>query len=144
MFLLLILLLVLAPFAVSAQTLQFDSENHESSDGYLSITWNEYSGANSYRIAVTRGDGSTWSEHRTEVNSLFLSGLPNGEYRAVVQAMDEADRALATSASTVIRVAHHPRSLTITLFSIGAVVFVAIVFFIVRGRRYRVGESADA
>jgi hypothetical protein len=64
----------------------------------------------------------------------YISGLRNGIYHYRVRAILRGDTG-SWSKTTVVSVEHHSLKLAFVLFGLGAIVFVAIVFIVVRGAR---------
>jgi len=99
-------------------------------EGHATLTWNRLTEASSYR--VSNGDGSVL--YRGAFPQAFVSGLEDGKHRFTVTALDAAGQPLAISPTpAVVMVRHWPLVQALLLFTIGGLVFIALVVVLVYG-----------
>lgn len=115
------------------EVLEFTSSNPLISDaGHGSLTWKEVPGAATY--IVRSASESNLIYYSGAQNIAFVSGLPDGDYKFSVEALDADSNLLARSTqASVIEVKHLSLGLTWLLFSVGLVVVVAMLWIIVYG-----------
>lgn len=119
--------------------LEFVSPEAElSREGFITIEWDEHPGAFDYRLV----DGEGTELYRGPFPKAFVSGLPDGEYSFDATALDESGQILArTSDSYRLTVEHWSLRQAWLLFSVGLVVFLALVVVLVGGA-IGAGEAA--
>lgn len=99
-------------------------------EGYLELSWSEIPEAASY--SVSDAGGSVF--YKGAFPKAFISGLSSGEYQFRVVALDSSGQIIARgSAAANVSVKHWPLYQAWISFAVGLIVFVAIVFVIVRG-----------
>lgn len=114
----------------------------ESHSGHIKIIW-EDSGVNPDGVdfQLQQSQDPTFATSKTLYQGddlgTFLSGLPNGEYYFRLRKVDErsAEPLSGWSAPLWLTVEHHPLSLALWLFVLGAVVFALTVFVLLKGVR---------
>lgn len=101
-----------------------------SREGFLSLEWDEHPEAFEYRLV----NGEGIELYRGPFPKGFISGLPDGAYEFSAAALDESGQVLArTSTPYPLTVEHWPMQQAWLLFSIGLIVFLALVLVLLRG-----------
>lgn len=101
-----------------------------SREGFVSIEWSEHPGAFGYRLI----DGDDTELYRGPFAKAFVSGLPDGEYVFFAAAIDESGSILARTAEPYrLTVQHWSLRQAWILFSLGLIVFLALVAVLWRG-----------
>ncbi|TWT61389.1 hypothetical protein [Rubinisphaera italica] len=99
-------------------------------EGYIDLRWNAVEGAAEYQ--VVENDGLV--VFRGAFPQAMISGLANGEYSYQVKALNAQGKLIAQSNEpALITVDHWPLWQALSLFSVGLIVFLAIIFVIIQG-----------
>ena len=124
-------MLLLAPGASTASPL-FENEAVLSSDtGYVSLNW---SNPDHQKIELQQANSPDFENAQTlyegKNKSLFVSGLRDGTYYFRL-----CDQQGTWSAPVKLHVKHHAIEKAWALFALGALVFLSIIFVIIRGAK---------
>jgi len=120
--------------ALAAQVPQFEESEMSSAEGYAMIRWDhpDESLDAEFQLVVL-GPDSLRMTYETPAQSIFLSGLSNGDYELRVRyRSDSSDEWEQWSQPMTLQVAHHPLRLAFALFVAGAIMFLSIVIFLLR------------
>ncbi|WP_146597786.1 hypothetical protein [Novipirellula aureliae] len=99
-------------------------------EGYVELHWNPVESATEYVVIEDNGS----QPYRGSFEQAFISGLSNGKHAFIVEAYDSAGNLLATSAKpAIVTVDHWPLSQAMIVFTIGLVIFVALISIIAHG-----------
>ncbi|TWT75226.1 hypothetical protein [Allorhodopirellula solitaria] len=102
--------------------------------GYVTLEWNDILDEAEFESSYLVKDGEGTTYYRGHLPMAFISGLPDGEYRFDVWAVDSEGSILARgSGPAVVRVEHWSLTQAMSLFVIGLVVFLILVGVIVHG-----------
>ena len=106
------------------------TEFNDVREGYVELHWNPVDSATEY--VVIEDDGT--KPYRGSFEQAFVSGLSNGTHTFIVEAYDKSGNLLATSAKpAIVTVDHWPLSQAMIAFSIGLIMFVALISIIAHG-----------
>jgi hypothetical protein len=116
-------------------------DSNFSSSGSIKMSWflpdSIISNAN-YNFELQQSTSSSFDSSTTRYSgpdlASYISGLKNGNYHYRVRSILDNDTSL-WSKTVLVSVEHHSLQLAFTLFGLGAVVFIATVFVVVRGAR---------
>ncbi|WP_339745513.1 hypothetical protein [uncultured Rubinisphaera sp.] len=111
--------------------IEFVQKKYESvREGYIDLRWNAIEGATQYE--VVENDGLV--VFRGAFPQAMISGLANGKYSYQVKALNSEGELIAQSNQpALVTVEHWSLWQAIGLFSIGLIVFLAIIFVIIQG-----------
>jgi hypothetical protein len=100
------------------------------SDGRSELSWEPLPAADGYRV---RGpEELVFYEGR--LSRAFVSGLPDGDHRFVVEALDKEGNVIATGPqSTVVVVEHWKLSTALGLMIVGGLVFLGVIGLLLAG-----------
>lgn len=128
---------------------QFEGEQSTASDaGHIKLVWLPGAGfqqSEYMRFELQQARDPAFETARTIYSgpdlASFISGLPNGTYYFRVRALTENNRAGKWSRPATVNVEHQSLKLAFTLFTLGAIVFLATAAMIIVGTRESNKES---
>lgn len=129
--------------AQATQKITLNSDTLLATAGYYQLTWSWPNAPNDIKyqleeLATTRQHHQSRELYFGPDLARVISGKPNGTYQYIVSAIDVNHHILAQSNAVKIVVAHHSLFRAIAIFLLGAVIFLAILFVILReSAKYR-------
>ncbi len=124
-------MLLLTSGASTASPLFKNNSVLRSDTGYITLEWENTKGE---AVELQQSENQNFKPTRTiysgQNKSFFLSGLQDGAYYYRIRAA--ADKSWS-SPITTLHVVHHSMKKALSLFALGAFIFIAIVFVVLRG-----------
>jgi hypothetical protein len=122
--------------------IELDSDTTLATAGYYQLSWSwpdAPTGINYIleEISSTKKSNNSRDVYYGPDQASVISGKPNGTYHYLVSAIGANHRIVAQSNQLKVVVAHHSLIRAIFIFLLGALVFVAILFVVMR-------ESAES
>jgi hypothetical protein len=130
-------LFLCASTVLAASSIELKSDSSLATAGYYQLTWSwpEAPAGINYELEELSSTKSGNNSHDVYFGpdlASVISGKPNGTYRYLVSAIAADHKIVAQSNPLEVVVKHHSLIRAISIFILGALVFMAILFVILR------------
>lgn len=127
-----------------AVELELESDTDVATAGYYQLKWDNAD--KNVRFEIEEADNSAFDDARRlyqgRDRATVITGRPDGRYYYRVRIVSVDGSTTSWSDTVKVEVDHHPLSRALGFFSVGAIVFIAILVAILIGnRRYHIKES---
>lgn len=124
--------LLLALSFQTAQALQLNSDSQLATAGYFQLSWSGEAAQFQLQESTSRDFTSYKVIYKGKDLARVISGKADGEY--FYRISDNENTALVSNVIKVT-IAHHPLGTAIAFFIAGGIVFIAILFLILKGNK---------